>query len=185
MKITIVYESMFGNTHEVAEAISDGVRKAQPDADVTCLPVAEAAPELVKSTDLLVVGGPTHIRGMTSGFSRKMGVSGEEKLEAEGEPAHEMEEDAEGPGVREWFDGLPKVDDGGNAAAFDTRLSSRMAGGAARGIARRLRRHGYQLVSDPEGFVVDDAYGPIRAGELERAKEWGAQLVSASVRASG
>jgi hypothetical protein len=76
------------------------------------------------------------------------------------------------------------VKDGGNAAAFDTRLPSRMAGGAARGIARRLRRHGYHLVSDPEGFVVDDAYGPLRAGEIERAKEWGAQLISASVRAS-
>jgi Flavodoxin len=185
MKITIVYESMFGNTHEVAEAIGDGVRKAQPDADVACVSAAEAPPELIKDTDLLVVGGPTHIRGMTSGFSRKMGVSGEEKLEAQGEPAHEMEEDAEGPGVREWFDGLPKAEDGGNAAAFDTRLPSRMAGGAARGIARRLRSHGYQLVSDPEGFVVDDAYGPLRAGEIDRAKEWGAQLVSATVHQSG
>ena len=84
MKITIVYESMFGNTHEVAQAISDGVRKAQPDAEVECVAVGDALPELIKSTDLLVVGGPTHIRGMTSGFSRKMGVSGEEKAEAEG-----------------------------------------------------------------------------------------------------
>ena len=79
MKITIVYESMFGNTHEVAQAIGDGVRDAEPDADVECVPVGDASPELIKSTDLLVVGGPTHIRGMTSGFSRKIGVSGEEK----------------------------------------------------------------------------------------------------------
>ncbi len=184
MKITIVYESMFGNTHEVAGAIGDGVRSAQPDADVECVPVAEAVPELIKSTDLLVVGGPTHIRGMTSGFSRKMGVSGEEKAEAKGEPTHEMEEDAEGPGVREWFDVLPEVKNGGQAAAFDTRLPSPMAGGAARGIARRLRKHGYHLVSDPEGFVLDDAYGPMRSGEIERAKEWGAQLVRAAVRPS-
>jgi hypothetical protein len=80
MKVTIVCESMFGNTHEVAKAISEGVREAHSDADVECVPVAEASPELIKSTDLLVVGGPTHIRGMTSGFGRKMGVSGEEKL---------------------------------------------------------------------------------------------------------
>ena len=185
MKVTIVYESMFGNTHEVAKAISDGVRDAHSDVDVECVPVAEASPELIKSTDLLVVGGPTHMRGMTSGFSRKMGVSGEEKLEAQGEPAHEMEEDAEGPGVREWFDGLPKVEAGGQAAAFDTRLPSGLAGGAARGIAHRLRRHGYHLVSDPEGFIVDDAYGPLRMGEVVRAKQWGAQLVSESVRFSG
>ena len=182
MKIAIVYESMFGNTHEVAEAISGGLQEAQPDADVECVAVGDAAPELIRSTDLLVVGGPTHIRGMTSGLSRKMGVSGEEKAEANGEPAHELEEDAEGHGVREWFDGLPKVADGGRAAAFDTRLGAPMAGGAARGIARRLRRHGYHLVSDPEGFVVEDAYGPLRAGELERAKQWGAQLVRATTR---
>jgi hypothetical protein len=79
MKITIVYESMFGNTHEVAKAIGDGLREAQPDAEVECVAVGDAAPELIKSTDLLVVGGPTHIRGMTSHLSRKMGVSGEEK----------------------------------------------------------------------------------------------------------
>jgi hypothetical protein len=121
------------------------------------------------------------MRGMTSGFSRKMGVSGEEKAEAKGEPAHELEEDAEGPGVRGWFNGLPKAENGARAAAFDTCLGSAMAGGAARGIARRLRKHGYHLMSDPEGFIVEDAYGPLRTGELERAKQWGAQLVQADV----
>jgi hypothetical protein len=59
------------------------------------------------------------------------------------------------------------------------------AGGAARGIARRLRRHDYHLVSDPEGFIVDDSYGPLRTGEVERAKQWGAQLVSQTVRSLG
>jgi flavorubredoxin len=61
MKITIVHESMFGNTHEVATAIGDGVREAQPDADVECVPVGEAAPELIKSTDRqrqAIVGPP-------------------------------------------------------------------------------------------------------------------------------
>jgi hypothetical protein len=185
MKVTIVYESMFGNTHEVAQAIGDGVRDAHPDADVDCVPVGDAWPKQVDSADLLIVGGPTHIRGMTSGFSRKMGISGEEKAEAKGEPTHDLEPDAEGPSLREWFEGLPKVKDGGQAAAFDTRLGSAMAGGAAHGIARRLRKHGYHLVSDPEGFVVDDAYGPLRGGEIERAKEWGARLVRATVRPSG
>jgi Flavodoxin len=178
MKITIVYESMFGNTHQVAQAISDGAQEATPDADVECVPVGDASPDLIKSTDLLVVGGPTHIRGMTSGFSRKMGISGEQKAEAKGEAPHDLEPDAEGPGLREWFDGLPKVD-GGQAAAFDTRLGSSMAGGAARGIARRLHKHGYDLLNDPEGFVVEDAHGPLRAGEVERAKQWGAELVQA------
>jgi hypothetical protein len=44
-----------------------------------------------------------------------------------------------------------------------------------------LQRHGYYLVKNPEGFVSDEAYGPLHAGEIERAKKWGSQLVRASV----
>jgi hypothetical protein len=36
-------------------------------------------------------------------------------------------------------------------------------------------------VKNPEGFALDEAHGPLHAGEIERAKEWGAQLVRASV----
>jgi len=71
----------------------------------------------------------------------------------------------------------------GASASAD--LAAGLAGGAARGIARRLRRHDYHLVSDPEGFIVDDSYGPLRTGEVERAKQWGAQLVSQTVRSLG
>ena len=50
-----------------------------------------------------------------------------------------------------------------------------------------MQRHGHYLVKSPEGFILDDAYGPLRAGEIERAKEWGAGLVrsyAASLRTS-
>ena len=96
-----------------------------------------------------------------------------------------MEPDAEGSGLRKWFDSPPKEKDRKLAAAFDTGLARPMAGCAAHGIARRLREHGYHLVNDPEGFVVDDAHGPPRAGEIERAKYRGAQLIQASIRPSG
>jgi Flavodoxin len=112
MKITIVYESMFGNTRKVAEAISDGVREAHPDSQVECVAVGKASPELIKSTDLLVVGGSTHFGHMTTGFSRKRQVRREKKAEAKGEPWHELEPDMEGPGLREWFHQLPKAKEG-------------------------------------------------------------------------
>ena len=35
---------------------------------------------------------------------------------------------------------------------------------------------GYELVSEPEGFVIDRAEGPPPAGEHERAREWGAAI---------
>ena len=44
-----------------------------------------------------------------------------------------------------------------------------------------MQGYGYGLVKNPEGFILDDAYGPLRAGEIERAKEWGAQVVRTSV----
>jgi hypothetical protein len=170
MRAVIVYESLFGNTHRIAQAISEGIREADARAETLCLPAAQATPDLVQDPDLLVVGGPTHIRGMTSRFSRKMGRKTEGKADAKPEP------DAGGPGLRGWFDSVPRPRSGRSAAAFDTRLDSRMAGGAAAGIARRLRAHGYLLTAEPEGFIVEDAAGPLRAGELDRAKAWGATL---------
>jgi flavodoxin len=44
MKVAIVYESMFGNTHQVAEAIRDGVQEAQPQGQVDLVPVTDATP---------------------------------------------------------------------------------------------------------------------------------------------
>jgi hypothetical protein len=179
MRIVIVYESLFGSTRAVAEAIAQGVREAQQDTDVRCLPVAEADSDLVLSADLLVVGGPTHMRGMTSGLSRKMGLKSEaQQAGAEGSnhPFHQ-EPGAEGPGLRNWFHALPSATGKRVAAAFDTRADLRMAGGAAKGIAHRLRSHGYELLMDPEGFIVEDTEGPLRVGELDRAKAWGAGLV--------
>jgi Flavodoxin len=128
MNIVVVYESMFGNTHQIAEAVADGAREAAPDAQVSLFPVAESDPQLVQAADLLVVGGPTHMRGMSSGMSRKMGISGEAKKdEAE---RHELEPGAEGPGMRDWFDTLPKATKRSKAAAFDTRADQRLSGGA-------------------------------------------------------
>src|SRR5215475_6858443 len=134
MHVVIVYESLFGNTREVAEAVRDGISSADPQARITCLRVAQATADAVGAADLLVVGGPTHMRRMTTRVSRKVGLQGEEKKAADFHP----EPDAEGPGVRAWFHSMAKAAGGSRAAAFDTRVAGRFAGGAAPGIARQL-----------------------------------------------
>ncbi|WP_329321750.1 flavodoxin family protein [Streptomyces sp. NBC_01262] len=180
MRVVIVYESLFGNTREVAEAVRDGVRRARPDADVDCLRVSEAGPEQIGTADLLVVGGPTHMRGMTTRMSRKMGLKTEENERTEDPAAgHEPDQGAEGPGIRDWFHDIPRDVHGAHAAAFDTRADFRLAGGAAPAIARRLRGHGYDVVTEPEGFIVEDSDGPLRQGEATRAAEWGAGMLDA------
>jgi hypothetical protein len=152
MDVAVVYESMFGMTHDVAEAMAEGVSKAQADARVLCLRVGDATADRVGTPDLLIVGGPTHMRGMSSGVSRKIAVSIEEKA-ARGKGEHQghgLEPGVQGPGLRQWFHGLPKASQGQFAAAFDTRGDyGSLVGGAARGIEHRLRRHGYRMVADP------------------------------------
>lgn len=183
MRVAVVYESLYGNTHEIAEVIAAGVAEAQPDAQVDLVRVGESGAERAAQADLLIVGGPTHMRGMTTGLSRKMGVSGEEKKD----PAerHELEPDAEGPGVRDWFHRLPKATGRRSAAAFDTRIGAKLAGGAAHGISRRLRSHGYEVITEPEGFLVqDNGEGPLKAGETDRARAWAADLVRQAVVAA-
>jgi hypothetical protein len=178
MDVAVVYESMFGMTHDVALAVAEGVAATLPSARVVCLPVGEATPDGLGTPDLLFVGGPTHMRGMSSGMSRKMAVSIEEKAaRGEGEPqGHGLEPDVEGPGLRSWFHDLPEVGEDPVAAAFDTRGDGgRIVGSAARGIQHRLQRHGYRMVVEPEGFIVEGDAGQLRAGERDRAVAWAAE----------
>jgi hypothetical protein len=172
----IVYESVFGNTRIIAEAIAEGIEATYPDAQVALFRVTDADPEVAAAADLLILGGPTHMRRMSSHMTRTKGVEGElQKAEKTGTGIH-VEPDVEGPGVRDFLERLPKVRKGARAAAFDTRAKFRLAGGAARPIAKRLHRHGYELVAEPMGFVIEGTEGPLAAGETERARTLGAHL---------
>src|SRR5262249_47797081 len=71
MRVVIVYESMFGNTHLIADAIAKGLA---PGNVVTVVPAAQAGREVLDRADLLVVGGPTHVHGMSRTRSRASAV---------------------------------------------------------------------------------------------------------------
>jgi hypothetical protein len=143
---------------------------------VSCVRAMEANRDVALCADLLAVGGPTHLCGLSSGVSRRTGLMAGQVAAAR-EAGHPVEPGAAGPGVRDWFMALPQAARGSLGAAFDTRTDSLMAEGAAHGIARRLRQHGYELVAEPEGFVIDNIHGPLRGAERHRAREWGAVLL--------
>src|SRR5690242_12369329 len=71
MRAVVVYESMYGNTHRIADAIGAGLEAA---FDVRVVPVSHAEPELIADVDLVVVGGPTHVHGMSRASTRKAAV---------------------------------------------------------------------------------------------------------------
>ena len=163
MRSLVVYESWFGNTRRIAEEIAAGLAH---EGQVDLVTVDDPLPPL-EDVDLLVVGAPTHVHGLSSKRSREGALT----QGAQGEP---------GIGVSGWIDGLPDGAGGPRAAAFDTRahMPAVLVGSAARGISRRLRDHGYRLAIEPQSFFVKGTPGPLEAGELDRASAWGRTLVN-------
>jgi Flavodoxin domain len=173
MHALVVYESMYGNTHRIAEQIADGLR---PKGDVKVVAVSAATEDLVDWADLVVVGSPTHVHGLTGSRSRQ---GAREAAAKPGSPLT-LDAAADGPGIREWFGSLSDAHHK-HAAAFDTRFAgpALLTGRASGGIANGLRRHGFDLVVEPESFLVDKQTQLV-AGEADRATIWGAGLAAAS-----
>lgn len=168
MHAVVVYESIYGNTRAIAEAIAEGLGGAE------VIPV-HAVADAALDADLLVVGGPTHMHGLTTTRSRQMAA---EAVREDG-GAHIEPGATDAPGLRAWLRDLPHRH-GSDAAAFDTRLdkSPWLTGVASRGIAKRLCARGYEVLS-PQSFLVEDSEGPLEAGELVRARAWGSELAQA------
>jgi Flavodoxin domain len=169
MRSLVIYESMYGNTHSVADGIAEGLRSR---GEVVLVPTYEATDELVASADLVVVGGPTHVHGMTRAKTR---IGAREEAAKPGSVLT-LDEDADGPGVRDWLGALAHAPDKA-AAAFDTRIDAPavLTGRASSGIANGLRDHGFRLVARPESFLVD-RHNKLVAGEVDRARAWGSSL---------
>jgi len=171
MKALVVYESMYGNTHVVADRVAEGLRTG---ADVTVVPVCDASVQLLDEADLLVVGGPTHVHGMSSDRTRNAAADAASKTGS----VLTMDKSAKGLGLRRWLEQLP-AGKGLAAAAFDTRMTgpALVTGRASRSIARALTRHGFDVIADPESFLVDHD-NHLVAEAQERAFNWGRLLVT-------
>lgn len=180
MRTLVVCESMYGNTKHVAEAIARGVRAGDDDR-VDVVPARIAAECDLSQYDLLVVGAPTHVHGLSTQRTRDAAA----RAASNAEKGLRVEADASHPGVREWLKTLEPSR--GRMAAFDTRLdrSRLLTGRASKTISRRLRHLGYSPVAEPESFVVDD-HTRLEAHEAERAEQWGRALrLSAASTSNG
>ena len=160
MRAIVVYESHWGNTAAIAQAIAEGIG---PDA--RAMSTADATLEVVSDAELIVAGAPllgfnlptdTMVRGLSSET-------------AKGGPPPDLSH----PTMRAWLDALPKGS--ALAAAFETKISW-SPGSSSKAILGRLKEKGYREAAKPQRFVVKDRYGPLKEGELERAKAWGAEL---------
>jgi flavodoxin len=165
MQALVVYESLYGNTAAVGQAIAASLRTHGLEVDVG--PVSSIDPSQAVGVELLVVGGPTHAHGMSRESTRKTAV--DDKANTYAEPTVT-------PGLREWIGELP-AGAGRLAAAFDTRIDKPvwLTGSAAKGIARRLERGGCRLIVRPESFLVSTR-NQLLEGETTHATRWGSQV---------
>jgi len=164
VKAVVVYESLWGNTAAVACAVAEGIG---PDA--RALSTAEATAEAMSGVDLIVAGCPVLGFKMPTDRMREGA-----RTNPGGRPPHPA--DLSHPSMRSWLAALPKGE--GRSAAFDTQVRGPF-GKAAPAIAEALEKAGFRRVADPVGFIVKGKFGPLREGELERARRWGSELASA------
>lgn len=167
MRALVVYESMFGNTRNVALAIAEGLATKLP---VETVEVGAAPTVLPPDVAMLVVGGPTHAHGLSTAKSRA-------------DAAKRIQEPviSAGRGLREW---LASLRPGGSltAAAFDTRIKGPVlfTGSAATSATKLLQRSRIRRVAPPRSFVLEGPTGPlvdrVPRAELDAAQAWGADL---------
>ena len=163
MKVMVIYDSMFGNTAQVAQAIADGLNGASPDEGTVDLrKIGDARPDELSSLDLLIVGSPTQRFNTTTG-------------------------------MRDFLKKIPrKALCGTIVAGFDTRLTEEELhshgallgklvdwfGYAAPRISEGLENKGGHAVVPPEGFYVGGTEGPLLEGELPRAARWAQHVIA-------
>lgn len=159
MNITIVYDSIFGNTALVAKTVAAELEHRH---HVRIATVQEARDLDLSGTDLLVVGSPTrgfqptpqiaeYLAGLGPTPGGVLGAVFDTRLDLE----------TVNPLPLRWV-----MDIGGYAA-------SRMASA--------LRRHGVELRGDEGDFRVIGAEGPLKEGEIERVQKWARTLEQASL----
>ena len=162
MHVLIVFESLWGNTEQLAREIAAGIGGERTEV----VEAASAPGALDADVSLLVLGGPTHAFSMSTSSTRES---------AKQQGAQHIPE----RGIREWIEALPPAGHALPVATFDTRVvTPRLPGSAAKKAMKRLVALGFRPVAKPETFGVHGYGGPVADGELERARRWGAELAA-------
>lgn len=152
MKTLIVYDTVWGNTEQIARAIGEAI-----PGEVKVVRAGEADAASAGSFDMLLVGSPTQggrpLKSVqafidsipTGGLSRTRVAAFDTRTEITG--------------------------------AF-IRFLTVVFGYAAPRLAGVLKNKGGQSVAPPQGFVVNGREGPLLSGEKERAANWAKGLTS-------
>lgn len=151
MKTLIIYDSVFGNTEQIALAISQSIGIKE---NVESFRVSDIKLEQLNGLSLLIIGSPTRAFNPTKPMTRFLNSISSNGLK----------------GVK-----VTAFDTRLNTKDVKSRMLNSLVkvfGYAAKPIADKLVKKGGKLIIPPEGFFVKESEGPLKEAELERAMDW-------------
>lgn len=156
-KALVVYESFFGNTGKIADAIAAGLSES---CDTRCVTTAGFENSMLEGISILVAGSPT--RGFQPAAGIKNFIKASKKPDLAGVRAAAFDTRIDLEAIESKF----------------LRFVVHTGGYAAKKIARKLGKLSGQRHVPRQGFYVTGEEGPLRDGELERAEAWGKELAA-------
>ena len=158
-KAMVIYDSIYGNTEKIAQAIGAALGDG---AHVETLRVSAVNPEHLAGLDLLIVGSPTQRFRPTAAINTLLRGIPRNGLKGVKVAAFD---------TRITLSDIEKIP----ILLFFVRLF----GYAAKPISDRLEKKGGIPITPPEGFFVEGMEGPLMEGELQRAADWARQIIAA------
>ncbi len=155
MNALIVYDTLYGNTGQIAEAMKEAIGKKH---QVKIIKAAEAKPADLGGVALLLVGSPTHGGQPTEAvkaFLAAIPTNGLDRMQ-----------------VAAFDTSMTKENESGFV-----KFIINFFGFASSRISKTLTGKGAQVVG-AETFLVVDKEGPLVEGEVERAKGWAEGLIA-------
>lgn len=156
--VTVIYDSAFGNTAQVAQTIVDTFRKKNLEA--TSYKVTEVNSDSIVKSDIIFFGSPTQSFRATKPMQEFI-----DKLD----PANLKNKQI---AVFDTRIDVNTIDKG------FLRWMVKMGGYADSNLKKKLRRKGAKNIIS-EGFIVLDREGPLKEGELSRASRWADSILAA------
>lgn len=146
----VIYQSLFGCTRQIAQRVAETLEAyGAVHGKVRLLSVEQAWPLDLEGVNLLIMGAPTHRQKAPQT-------------------------------IRSLVHALPeKALVGIATATFDTRYAATTwkTGSAASWLDKALRQLGGDSIVPSASFFAVDREGPLKEGELERARSWAAQIL--------
>jgi len=152
MKILIVYDSVFGNTQKLADAMASV-------SEAKAVRVTDTISLSLEDSEFILVGSPTRgfkatpaimewLKSLPSGvLSGKRAAAFDSRISSD------------------------KVKSGA------LKFMMKKFGYAASDIEKELKKKGADIAAPPEGFFVEESEGPLTEGEENRAAAWVQKMV--------